>query len=65
VQVVERRVAVPTPVSPGRRDWPGLLQELVRQLDNGRVYGRDLPELALTLDAVLEAFTRRSTSARL
>src|SRR5947209_14633321 len=47
VRVVERPVAVPTPVSPGRSDWPGLLQELVRQLDNGRVYDRDLTELAL------------------
>jgi hypothetical protein len=65
VRVVERPVAVPAPVSPARRDWPTLLQELGRQLDSGRVYDRDLPELALTLDAVLEAFGRRWTSVRL
>src|SRR6059058_5259020 len=50
VRVVERRVEVPTPASPARRDWPALLQELGRQLDSGRVYDRDLPELAVTLD---------------
>jgi hypothetical protein len=65
VRLVERRVAVPTPASPGRHDWPGLLQELVRHLDSGRVYDRDLPELAVTLDAVLVAVGRRSASARL
>src|SRR4051812_24525447 len=62
VRVVERRVEVPTPVCPTRRDWPGLLHELARQLGSGRVYDRDLPELAVALNAVLEAFGRRRLS---
>ena len=36
-----------------------LLQELGRQLDDGRVYDRHLPELATALNAVLEAYSRR------
>jgi hypothetical protein len=36
-----------------------LLQELGRQLDDGRVYDRHLPELATALSAVLEAYSRR------
>ena len=46
VQVVERRVEVRVPAAPTRRDWPRLLAELARQLDDGRVYDRDLPDLA-------------------
>jgi hypothetical protein len=58
VRVVERRVEVRTPASPTRRDWPGLLQELARQLDDGRVYDRDIPGLTEALNAVLEAYSR-------
>jgi hypothetical protein len=47
------------PASPTRRDWASLLLELARQLDNGRVYDRDLPKLAVALNAVLEAYRRR------
>jgi hypothetical protein len=39
-----------------------LLQELGRQLDDGRVYDRHLPELATALNAVLEAYSRRPMS---
>ena len=53
---------VPTLVSPTRRDWPGLLHDLARQLDSGRVYDRDLPALAVALNAALEAFGRRHLS---
>jgi hypothetical protein len=59
VRLVERRVEVPTPVTPTRRDWARLLGELVRQLDDGRVYDRDLPGLSVALDAVLGAYNRR------
>ena len=59
VQVVERRVEVPTPVVPTRRDWPGMLGELVRQLDGGHIYDRDLSDLAVVLRQVLEAHHRR------
>jgi hypothetical protein len=59
IQVVERRVEVPTPVVPTRKDWARLLGELVRQLDDGRVYDRDLPGLSVALNAVLGAYNRR------
>jgi hypothetical protein len=59
VRVVERRVEVRTPAAPTRRDWPGLLQELARQLDDSRVYDRDIPGLTEALNAVLEAYGRR------
>src|SRR4051794_20053370 len=39
-RVVERRVEVPR--TPAHGDWAPLLQELARQLDQGRVYPRDL-----------------------
>ncbi|WP_245160198.1 hypothetical protein [Blastococcus sp. CT_GayMR20] len=42
-----------------RRDWLHALQKLTQQLDDGRVYDRDLPRLATALDAVLEAYNRR------
>jgi len=59
VEVVERRVKVPVPVTPARRDWPGLLEELARQIENGRVYDRDLLDLSDALGTVLEAYRRR------
>jgi hypothetical protein len=58
VRIVERRVEVPTPATPTRRDWAPLLQELARQLGDGRIYDRDIPELTVALDAVLQAFRR-------
>jgi hypothetical protein len=59
VRVVERRVEVPTRLPLTRRDWLQALQELTQQLDDGRIYDRDLPGLAVALDAVLEAYNRR------
>jgi hypothetical protein len=59
VEVVERRVEVPVPVTPARRDWPLLLDELARQVDDGRIHNRDLLDLSEALSAVLEAFRRR------
>jgi hypothetical protein len=59
VEVVERRVEVPVPVTPARRDWPPLLDELARQVDDARIYDRDLLDLSEALGAVLEAFRRR------
>lgn len=49
---------VPTPVTPTRRDWAPLLQELAHQLGDGRIYDRDIPKLTGALDAVLQAFSR-------
>jgi hypothetical protein len=59
VDVNERRVEVPIPIAPSRRDWPGLLGELAHQLNDGRVYDRDLPGLARQLEPLLEAYKRR------
>jgi hypothetical protein len=52
-------VEVPTPVAPRRQDWPGVLGDLARQLDNGRVYDRDLLALGGALNAVVDADRRR------
>jgi hypothetical protein len=60
VQVVERRVPVHIALAPTRRDWAGLLAELVHQLDDGRVYNRDLPGLARAMEPVLLAYRRRA-----
>jgi hypothetical protein len=60
VEIVERHVQVSVPISPGRRDWPRLLRELGHQLDDGRVYDRDLAGLAVVLQAVLDAYHRRT-----
>jgi hypothetical protein len=60
VEVVERRVEVQVPLVPTRRDWPRLLGELAGQLNDGRVYDRDLPALARALQPVLEVYRRRA-----
>jgi hypothetical protein len=56
VRVVERRVEVVKPALAGRKDWPRLLSDLARQLDDGRVYDRDLVALSVALNTVLDAF---------
>ena len=61
VEVVERRVETLVPIAPTRRDWPRLLSELVRQVDDGRVYDRDLNDLSGALTAALDAVNRRPT----
>lgn len=74
-RVVERTVMVtvhipmraPAPPAPraGRRaptrvaDWSELLAELTKQIDSGRVYARDLDRLAVAVDAVQHAVSRR------
>jgi hypothetical protein len=60
VKLVERRVEVQVPLLPTRRDWPGLLGELAGQLNDGRVYDRDLPALARALQPALENYRRRA-----
>jgi hypothetical protein len=59
VRVVERRVEVAKPATAGRRDWPRLLDDLSSQLDDGRIYDRDLLALSAALTTVLDAFGRR------
>lgn len=60
VELVERRVEVQVPLVPTRRDWPRLLGELAGQLNDGRVYDRNLPALARALEPVLETYRRRA-----
>ena len=60
MQVVERRVEIRIPLEPNRRDWPRLLRELAGQLDDGRVYDRDLPGLGRALEPVLRSYGRRT-----
>lgn len=60
VEVVERRVEVQVPLVPTRRDWPRVLGELAGQLNDGRIYDRDLPAVARALQPVLEAYRRRA-----
>ena len=60
VEVVERRFEVQIPLVPTRRDWPRLLGDLAGQLNDGRVYDRDLPALARALQPVLENYRRRA-----
>src|SRR3954451_16211693 len=53
VQVVERRVEVPVPAAAKRADWPRLLHELARQVDDGRIYDRDLDDVAAAIIVVV------------
>ena len=56
VRVVERvKVVVP----PTGRGWPRQLEELAKQVETGRVYDRDLLELAEALQAVLSVVQSR------
>lgn len=59
VRVVERRVEIPTPIAPRRQDWPRLLSDLARQLEDGGIYDRDLLTLSIALNAVHDAFGGR------
>ncbi len=60
VELVERRVEVQVPLVPTRRDWPRLLGDLAGQLNDERVYDRDLPALGRALQPVLENYRRRA-----
>jgi hypothetical protein len=67
VQVVERLVEVPVARerTPQREEWPALLRELAAQLDDGRIYARDLPELGSALNDSAAAYNRRQNPRRL
>ena len=60
VQVVERPIKIRVPLEPTRRDWAGLLDELVSQLNDGRVYDRDLPGLGRALEPVSRSYRWRA-----
>lgn len=61
VEVVERVVEVPVArqPTPRREQWPVLLRELTTQLDDGRIYARDLPDLGAVLNDLVDAYNRR------
>ncbi len=59
VEVVERRIEVSVPLLPSRRDWPRVLGELAAQLEDGRLYDRDLAPLATAMATSLAALRRR------
>jgi hypothetical protein len=56
VPVVER---VTVEALPSGRGWAKHLEELVTQVQAGRVYDRDLPEVARALDAISQAIEQR------
>jgi len=62
VTVVER---VEVSVAPKGGAWPALLLGLAKQIDAGRIYDRDLRQLAEALNLVLMALHRRSGWQRL
>lgn len=70
VRIVERIVEVQRPAPtlrapkvprmlPRGAGWDNVLHELARQLNTGRVYDRDLPDVTHALTAVTEALARR------
>ena len=61
VPVVERVQVV---VQPKGAEWPAVLGQLVKQLESGRLYDRDLQALALALSEVVDAVTRRLSPGR-
>jgi hypothetical protein len=77
LEVVERQVTVEVPMvrtvtehvqlppkPPHGADWAPLLGELVRQLDTGRIYPRDLPGVTDAVNDVVNAINRRVTTGR-
>ena len=67
VEVVERVVEVPVERehTPRREEWPTLLRQLTAQLDDGRIYARDLPDLSTALADLVAAFNRRQAPRHL
>jgi hypothetical protein len=67
VEVVERVVQVPVArdLAPRRDEWPTLLRKLTAQLDAGRIYARDLPDLGTALNDLTAAYNRRRGARRL
>jgi hypothetical protein len=57
--MVVKRVATPGTAVPKGAGWVAALNELTRQVEAGRVYDRDLPAIAASLEALLVALTQR------
>ena len=67
VEIVERVVEVPVApeLTPRPEEWPALLRELATQLDDGRIYARDLPQLGSALNHLAAAFNRRQRPGKI
>lgn len=67
IQVVERVVQAsePPPTArtiPTHGEWAPLLRELAAQLDAGRIYRRDLPDLTKAVATLFSAFDRHPST---
>jgi hypothetical protein len=74
IEVVDRVIERPAPPPPAsgspkaevRRspgnidDWLEQLEQLVKALDTGRIYLRDLAQLRPAIESVMEAYDRRA-----
>ena len=61
--IVTEQVQVPT--MPRGAGWARALHELAHQLDVGKVYDRDVPDLLEAINIVITALGRRPGAARL
>lgn len=66
MEIVERVVEAPVAHerTQRREEWPALLREPATQLDDGRIYARDLPSLGCALNGLAAAIDRRQNSAQ-
>ncbi len=58
-KVVERVREIPTAAPIRNDDWPSLLRRLSRELDTGRLYDRNLPDVAAAFNDLYESLERR------
>jgi hypothetical protein len=65
VEIVERVVYAPVEHAelPRHGDWPDLLRELATQLDSGRIYLRDMPDVGAALSVALAAYERHPSAS--
>lgn len=59
-----RRRGVEVRAQPSRDDWAGLLTELAKQLDSGRVDDRHLPDTAVAIDEILRSNWRPASQLK-
>lgn len=64
VEVVERRVEIPVysaapPPVPRHGEWVAIVDELTSQLDRGAIYSRDLDDLTLAIERLVDTLRSR------
>lgn len=59
-RIVEVARVVTTPRLPRGREWPGVIAQLAREIDVGRVYDREFPALIESLELLDQAIQRRA-----